>query len=199
MLPFQTQLSSGDFMTQSCSSATIAPDHRPWAGKRILLVILLLLSGSSLVLYYANHEPLIVTSAATDTLPVLTIPNTVSATPAVVSQSKLVIGNPEVTMDVEHGLLRAKLALIIHLPELTSPVTGSVAISGTPQLSATGKQFFLTAPIIDQVDLPELPVAARARVDKALTIGVETFFRERAAYAPQEQSGLQTGSLKMVL
>jgi hypothetical protein len=76
---------------------------------------------------------------------------------------------------------------------------GFITVSGTPQLAEASKQFFLKEATIEKVELPELPTSVQTRVDKALVIGIATFFKQYAAYAPFNQSKPQSNVLSIEL
>lgn len=167
---------------------------------RLLAPLLLLACSVSLIYFFADNN-----ATTVNTLPEplqlapKIMPQEGKMTIAVTSQGTLTLNNPEVTMDVERGILQAKVHITVYLPALASPFSGFIIVSGTPQLAEASKQFFLREATIEKVELPELPASARTRVDKALMTGVRTFFEQNAAYTPLNQPKPQNNALSIEL
>jgi hypothetical protein len=167
---------------------------------RLLASLLLLACSVSLIYFFADNN-----ATTVNTLPEplqlapKIMPQEGKMTIAVTSQGTLTLNNPEVTMDVERGVLQAKVHITVYLPKLASPISGFIIVSGTPQLAEASKQFFLREATIEKLDLPELPASERTRVDKALVTGVKQFFNEQAAYAPFNKPNPQNKAVSVAL
>lgn len=167
---------------------------------RLLAPLLLLASSVSLIYFFADNNATTVNTLPEPLPPApVTMPHEGKTTATATNQGNLILNNPEVTMDVERGILQAKIHITVYLPALASPISGFITVSGTPQLAEASKQFFLTEAKIEKVALPELPESARTSVDKALVTGVATFFKQYAAYTPFNQSKPQNNVLSIEL
>jgi hypothetical protein len=167
---------------------------------RLLASLLLLACSVSLIYFFADNNATTVN----------TLPEPLQLAPEIMpherkmiatatNQGSLILNNPDVTMDVERGVLQAKVHITVYLPKLASPISGFITVSGTPQLAEASKQFFLREATIEKVELPELPASARTRVDKALMTGVRTFFEQNAAYTPFNKPNPQNKAISVAL
>lgn len=167
-------------------------------GQLVFIATLLLLLSCGGLLYVGSETPnMVMMSKATtpNTTPPTSSPNT--ATSIINPKSQLTLNHPEVTMDAERGLLVAKLAVSVNLPNLTSPVIGYVSVTGKPRLVEANKQFFLSEATIVSVDLADLPQGARTQFNKELTHAVSLFFQQYAAYAPLNNGAIQSSELSI--
>lgn len=160
-----------------------------------VLAALLLLTGGGLLLLWAGESPAPVTGALhpdARPLPAGT-PSTLHAV------GELRLGNPVVSMDMEHAVLHTRLSITVRLPELPEPVSGSVTVTGAPQLNASDKRFYLADPQMGAVELTGIPPASHDDVMAALATAIRQFAREEAVYAPMEANALKPRTVQVAI
>lgn len=165
---------------------------------RLLASLLLLACSVSLIYFFADNNATTVNTLP-EPLPLAPeiMPHERKMTTTVTNLGNLILNNPEVTMDAERGLLVAKLAVRVRLPNLPTPVVGYVSVTGKPRIIEASKQFFLTEATIVSMDLADLPQNARTQINKELTHAVSLFFQQYAAYAPLDNGAIQSGELSI--
>jgi hypothetical protein len=97
---------------------------------RLLASLLLLACIVSLIYFFADNNATTVN----------TLPEPLQLTPEIMpyerkmiatatNQGSLILNNPDVTMDVERGVLQAKVHITVYFPAVASPFSGFIIVS----------------------------------------------------------------------